>query len=147
MVLGGHGAHQPMRDGGLLKGITATHRNLCVGTRVGIGGSPSNTNRGVQPTCIELCGCCGLLLSPTSDAWWWSLQGDRNRASDRGGVTGQIQVGGSPYNTNRGVQPTCVREADARCGLLVCMRLTACSGSRLLLLVCARGSVGRVCWL
>ena len=104
-----NGAHRPMRGGGLLKGITATHRNLCVGTRVGIGGSPSNTNRGVQPTCIELCGCCGLLLSPTSDAWWWSLQGDRNRASDRGGKTHIVQVGGSPYNTKRGVQPTCVR--------------------------------------
>ena len=103
---------------GLLKEIAATHRNGTGGrAQIELGGSPSNTNRGVQPTCIRLRACrsdrkvrCVVVVSSRRS---------RSHIGPGRCVAHKIQVGGSPYNTNRGVQPTCV-EADARTGLLRC---------------------------
>ena len=103
---------------GLLKEIAATHRNGTGGrAQIELGGSPSNTNRGVQPTCIRLRACrsdrkvrCVVVVSSRRS---------RSHIGPGRCVAHKIQVGGSPYNTNRGVQPTCV-EADARTWLLRC---------------------------
>ena len=64
-------AQHPMRVDSLLKEIADTHRNGSEGAQIDVGGSPSNTNRGVQPTCsavrfalsVATCAqlCAGLL--------------------------------------------------------------------------------------
>ena len=127
---------------GLLKEIAATHRNGTGGrAQIELGGSPSNTNRGVQPTCIRLRACrsdrkvrCVVVVSSRRS---------RSHIGPGRCVAHKIQVGGSPYNTNRGVQPTCV-EADARTGLLWCAVLRP---AHVCCHVCTIGSVARVCWV
>ena len=124
---------------GLLKEIAATHRNGTGGrAQIELGGSPSNTNRGVQPTCIRLRACrsdrkvrCVVVVSSRRS---------RSHIGPGRCVAHKIQVGGSPYNTNRGVQPTCV-EADAELGyfgVLSCVRLMCAA-------MCAQSAVWHVC--